>query len=145
VVVTGFTASQNFPTRSAGQPLFGGGIADAWLTKITGPTVPPVRPQLRVTPIKLDFGTRRVGQFRNKTLTLKNAGLTPLDVVLGSVTAPFQIVEGGGSFTLAKGKSRKVKLLFSPTAAGKSRQELEITSTDPIRELVRVILVGRGR
>ena len=145
LIVAGFTASQDFPVTGPGQSLYGGGISDAWLTKISGPVIPPVRPQLKVTPLRVDFGTRRTDQTRTKTVTLKNTGRTSLEVTVGAVTAPFEIVEGGGTFTLARGKSAKVKLLFSPAEAGRARKELEITSTDPIREMVRVILVGRGR
>lgn len=144
VTLAGFTASRDFPLIHAVQPFYAGGFSDAWVLRINEPVPPALRPQLRLSDDQLDFGSRRVGRTRTLTLTLRNAGRTALDVSVGSLTAPFEVIEGGGDFTLARGKSRKVRIRFSPTAVGRSRQDLLIESTDPNLPTTTVAVVGRG-
>lgn len=144
VTLAGFTASRDFPLKNAVQPFYAGGFSEAWVLRIDEPAPPAPKPQLRASASKLDFGSRRVGQSRTKTLTLRNAGRTSLDVSVGSLDAPFEILTGGGTFTLARGKSHKVRIRFSPSDEGRSRQELTISSTDPVRPEFSVTLLGRG-
>jgi hypothetical protein len=144
VTLAGFTGSRDFPLKNAVQPFYAGGFSEAWALRLDEPAPPAPKPQLRASPTQLDFGSRRVGQSRTKTLTLRNAGRTNLDVSVGTPSAPFAIQSGGGSFTLLKGKSRKVRIGFSPSGEGRIRQELSISSTDPVRPDFTVPLLGRG-
>jgi fibronectin type 3 domain-containing protein len=101
--------------------------------------------KLTVAPTKINFGTVRVNANKQKTVKLTNKGKETLTATVGVVNAPFTVVSGGGTFTLAPKQSRTVALRYAPTAAGVGTAVLKITSTVPATPLVNVSLTGKGK
>ena len=101
--------------------------------------------KLAVAPSKVNFGTVRVGATKLKTVKLTNKGKEPLTATVGLVGAPFAVVSGGGSVTLAPKQSLTVTLRYAPTAAGEVASALRITSTVPATPQVDVVLSGKGK
>ena len=63
---------------------------------------------------------------------IKNKGKFPLQVTVGTLDPPFTVTSGGGTFNLAKGKTDKVRVQFTPTSTGATTpQTLSITSDNP--------------
>lgn len=98
-------------------------------------------------PKRAKFGKRRVGKVRVRTIRIRNRGKGELAgfVDAGSVTGPFRVLEGAGSFTLPRKGKRLVRVEFAPTEPGSFRTSLVITSTDPKRSRVEVTLIGKGK
>jgi hypothetical protein len=144
VRIAGFTASRDFPLVNPIQTIYAGGFTDAWALRLNEPAPPAPKPQLRVSVSQLDFGSRRIGQDRTRSFTVRNAGQTALSITISGLSVPFEVIEGGGSLSLGKGKSHKVRVRFTPTTVESSRQQLTITSTDPVRPMVAVTVKGRG-
>lgn len=144
VSVVGFTASRDFPLAFPVQSTFAGGLSDAWALRLDYPAPPAPKPALFISHTQLDFGSVRVGLNRIVAVTVRNAGKTNLDGTIGTLSTPFEVVEGSGSFSLAKGKSKTVRIRFAPVAVERSAQELVITSTDPARPVANVPILGRG-
>jgi hypothetical protein len=75
-------------------------------------------PQCQVEPTIFEFGTVTIGDYADRTFTLKNIGEGTL---AGSVTEAcdeFSLFSGGGAYSLAAGESVEVVVRFTPTAAG---------------------------
>jgi len=144
VRIVGFTASRDFPLVNPVQSIYAGGFTDAWVLRLNQPAPPAPRPHLQVSNSHIDFGSRRIGQELIRAITLRNIGPAALTVTVGSLADPFAIVEGGGELTLGRGQSHTVRIRFAPTVVERSRQELSITSTDPIRPSHTVVVAGRG-
>ena len=93
--------------------------------------------RIKVTPTKLTFGRVKAGTDRTKTFTIKNTGSGSLGGVIsgisqtGGANGPFDIVEGGEPFTLARGQVRKVTVRFRSDNPGSFSGSLTITSSDP--------------
>lgn len=72
----------------------------------------------RVLPTALDFGTVFIGQSADRSFTLTNLGGTTISGNLVEACPEFNIVSGGGPFSLTQGQSVTVNVRFTPTAAG---------------------------
>jgi photosystem II stability/assembly factor-like uncharacterized protein len=83
---------------------------------------------ISVAPGSLDFGSVNVGQSSKQTITITNLpnSTAPLIGSVGSLSAPFSVVSGGGAFNLAVGQTLAVPVQFSPTAAGPASATLSI-------------------
>ncbi len=83
-----------------------------------------VQPSLQVAATIIDFGRIEVNQQKDTTVAVvvKNIGASAVTVTntrkAGPDTTQFQILNGGGSFTLASGASRQMQLRFAPTEKG---------------------------
>jgi len=107
---------------------------------------PPAAGAISVSPTSLKFpGTRRNDTSKPKKLTVKNTGQGTLTGSVGTPTGPFEVTEGGGSFSLAPGQRLTVKVVFGPTAAGPVTGSLPISSSDPAQPMVDIALSGRGK
>ena len=93
----------------------------------TAPT--PVVINISIAPNSLNFGNVNVGQSTNQPITIANqAGSTAaLTGNVGSLSAPFSVVSGGGAFNLAPGQSVTVTVRYSPTTSGPASANLSIT------------------
>jgi hypothetical protein len=83
----------------------------------------------------LDFGTLEIAEIKdtNKVL-LKNISNESIDITNTEIIGPdmdqFEIVEGGGSFTLQAGEQRDLKLRFSPKYAGRTSSQIAFYYND---------------
>ncbi len=86
----------------------------------TGGPAPPATINISISPTSIDFGSGAVGQMFDQTLTITNQSSSTgtLDGSVGTPSAPFSIVSGGGTFSLTPGQSKPVVVRFSPTATG---------------------------
>jgi hypothetical protein len=71
-----------------------------------------------VAPTTLDFGTVAVGQSSDRDFTITNTGCTTLTGSVSEACPDYQIVSGGGSYTLSSGLIRTVTVRFAPTGCG---------------------------
>lgn len=101
--------------------------------------------KLVIAPKALKFGTVKLGRTKQLTLKLTNKGKETVTGTVGTGTEPFELLSGGGAFTLAPKASRSVVVRFAPGAAAAASAQLRITSTDPKAALVNVPLSGRGK
>ncbi len=95
----------------------------------TGGPAPPATINISISPTSIDFGSGAVGQIFDHTLTLTNQSSSTgtLTGSVGTLSAPFSVVSGGGAFSLTPGQSKSVVLRFSPTATGPFSGTLPVT------------------
>ncbi|HVK37060.1 MAG TPA: choice-of-anchor D domain-containing protein [Candidatus Kapabacteria bacterium] len=85
-----------------------------------------VEPQLRLGLSEVDFDSVEVGDRRDSlvTVAIENTGEVPVDVTRAVIAGPdstqFEIVDGGGPFTIAPGASHPMTLRFSPNEPGRT-------------------------
>jgi hypothetical protein len=100
------------------------------------------------TPTPLNFGDVCVGNYLDKTATVKNVGTCVLNVsstqITGTDASLFTIQSGGGSFSLNSGQTRDITVRFKPTATGSKTATLRISSDDPDENPKDVSLSGKG-
>ncbi|MCC2667927.1 MAG: putative secreted protein, partial [Armatimonadetes bacterium] len=96
---------------------------------------------------RVNFGSRKVATRYVKSITLKNKGRGLLSgfVDPGSVTGAFRVLEGGGSFSLARNQKKILRVEFAPTAKATFNSSLRVTSSDPRRDTVDVAVYGKGK
>jgi len=84
---------------------------------------------LSLSSTSVGFSTVPVGQSATRTLTITNdaTSTSPLTGVVGSLSSPFSVIDGEGTFTLNPGKSRSIIVSFSPTSTGIFVGALSIT------------------
>jgi hypothetical protein len=94
---------------------------------------------------KLNFGKVAISAPKTKVLKIQNTGKGMLLGFVNAPTGPYQLVSGGGPFTLAPKAKLNVMVRFAPVAVGATNGTMVITSTDPRKEAVTVGLVGKGK
>lgn len=83
-----------------------------------------VEPQLRLEFSEVDFDSVEVGSSRDSlvSVALRNTGEIPVEInrirIGGPDSTQFEVVDGGGSFSIAPGASRALTLRFAPTERG---------------------------
>ena len=90
------------------------------------------------------YGNVAVGAMKTLTVKIRNVGTATLTGTVKAVKKPFKITKGGGAFSIAPGKTKRVKVKFSPTAVGPAKRVLVITSNDPSKPKKKVKLIGAG-
>ena len=101
--------------------------------------------KLVIAPATVKFGTVKLGKTKQVNVTLTNKGKEAVSGAVGPVAAPFELLSGGGAFTLAPKAKRTVTLRFTPAAAGAVSGTLRITSTDPKAAQVDVSISATGK
>lgn len=104
-------------------------------TNQSSPTIVSIKGQgmlpvnIAINPSSVDFGSILVGRSGRQSVTITNLASSAgtLMASVGSLSSPFSIASGGGSFSLEPGKSRSVVIDFSPTSLGAFSQDLLIT------------------
>gem|GEM_PF-2300322 len=97
--------------------------SDTLVQTITGTGV---EPQLQVLTNVIDFGEVEIGNERviTDTLVLKNVSTTPITIDNTMLMSPdieqFEIISGGGNFTLTSGEERLVSARFKPKYGGRT-------------------------
>jgi len=113
---------------------------------LTGNGTAPV-PDISVTPTSGDYGDVEVGMnSSSQTFTVENAATATGDLVVDPLTAPneFEIVSGGGGFTLAPGEAQGIEVRFTPTSVGAKSATLQVNSNDQDNPTIDVTLNGTG-
>ncbi|HEX4038453.1 MAG TPA: choice-of-anchor D domain-containing protein [Acidobacteriaceae bacterium] len=93
-------------------------------------TATVINPQARLSASSLSFGTVKTNSSSAKSLTLTNAGTTPLsinNVALTGDTTDFSVSSNTCSSSLAVGKSCTIGVTFKPTAKTTDAANLVIT------------------
>lgn len=103
---------------------------------------------VQFTPAALTFGGEPIGTTGSaETVTVKNAGTTPLAISGIAVSSQFSIASGttcSTSAPLAAGAACAINVTFSPTTTGSVTGALTITDTDPSSPQ-EVVLTGTGQ
>jgi len=91
-------------------------------------------------PAKAKFGTVKIGKTKTVSVVLQNTSKTAALIVnVSSSGAPFRIVSGGGSTTIAAKKKLTLKVICEPTALAPDGT-LTVTSSDPSHPSVSILL-----
>ncbi|MBU1700292.1 MAG: M6 family metalloprotease domain-containing protein, partial [Candidatus Eisenbacteria bacterium] len=69
-------------------------------------------------PSTLDFGTVAVGGFADDSFTITNTALGTLAGTVSETCSDFNVISGGGSYSLNAGQSVTVTVRFAPTSSG---------------------------
>ena len=101
--------------------------------------------KITVSPKKASYGTVKLNKSKDKTITIKNTGKGILHGMVVAPTDPFQIVSGGGSFTILPKKSVKVVVRMFPAEADTYQDSLTVLSTDPAHSQITVSLTGKAK
>ncbi len=114
---------KNFPDGlSNGTPSYNIGIQAVYSTESAGSASPAVS----LSPSSVNFGRVRANSSKLDTLTLRNSGSATLSVsstsLRGTDSLDYQIVSGGGSYTLAAGSSRSIVVRFRPRTGAPAGQ-----------------------
>lgn len=116
----------NFPDGLTG--------ADGWNIRMTAiyTTVPAgvPTPLIGINPGDVVFGRQTVGEQVLREVEVRNIGTAPLvatqTVLSGAGASSFQVVSGGGAFTLTPGAIRTIMIGFTPTTTTTSQATLNI-------------------
>lgn len=76
-------------------------------------------------PDSLDFGDLQVGASEERAFEIRNSAAGLLTGAVSLVCPEFELLEGGGSFSLDNGQSRIVRVRFTPLSAGVKACSLE--------------------
>jgi len=82
-----------------------------------------------------------------KVKVLKIHNLHPrktLTVSLDALAPPFALLSGTGPFAIAPLHAESVRIEFTPAALGRTTENLNLTSSDPLHPTFAVALAGRG-
>jgi len=110
------------------------------VTGIAGCIFGPEDPEWSVSPTSMDFGSVTVGSYEDKSFTIKNTGGGTLLGNAYVASGQFEIISGGGSFSLKEGENLRVTLRFEPTSGGRYTCTVSTGSSDHS-----VSCVGLGR
>lgn len=107
---------------------------------------PPPVVSILVDPASINFGTVPVGNSQSATITITNPGSSNIALTgsVGTLSNPFSVVSGNGSFSLQPGQSRIVALSFTPQAGGTMNANLVISHNAP-GNVTNIPLTGTGQ
>ncbi|MHB8381801.1 MAG: DUF3443 family protein [Candidatus Binataceae bacterium] len=79
----------------------------------------------------LAFSRRSIGfgvvkAVTTKSLTIRNTGKTDASVTVSGPAAPFAMIEGGGTYSLAPASKATISIEFAPTAKGPVSAEFQV-------------------
>ena len=112
----------------------------------TPPSPIPVNPVIIVDPTSIDFGSVRVTQSDDRTITVTNGGAANL--IVSSISdpgGPFTIVNKPTlPLTIPSTESITLTVRFTPVVTGQANASFAIGSNDPVNPSVTVNLSGIG-
>ena len=93
----------------------------------------PIRPKAEalLSSAALDFGVVAVTGVSTRTLTVRNSGTATLSGNAAVSCNGYQLIEGGGAFSIAPGASRAFVVRFSPSVVGSFPCTLELGPNAP--------------
>ncbi len=103
-------------------------------------------PVLRANPARIDFGTLRLGRRANASVTVQNAGRSPLlaQASLSAGTNADLVLARGLPSSLGPGQVFELVLIYQPTLAAMNNQTLVITSNDPLQPRLELPVTATG-
>jgi hypothetical protein len=105
-------------------------------------------PRIAVSTDTLDFGSVEIGDERELSLTLRNAGSADLVInkirLLGRHDSNWVVESVALPFVIPAGSSIELAVSFKPIDIGEKTAVLEISSNDPGNHPVTITLVGSG-
>jgi len=105
-------------------------------------------PDIDVDPDSYDYGEVPVGEFSDHEFTVSNTGNEVLNVssqsIIGANPGDFEIISGGGSFSLNPDSTRSVTIRFEPDSIGDRSATWRINSDDPDENPLDISLYGYG-
>lgn len=101
-------------------------------------------PSLVPSATKVEFGNVAVGASTSQLVTLTNMGRVNVSIAKVSASGEGFSVSGGSNVILAPSQTVTVSVGFNPTATGKAKGTLSITSDALSGSLVRIALSGKG-
>jgi centrosomal CEP192-like protein len=125
------------PLRHLGLLLVAGLTGLVGCSDLGNPIRPKAEPILSAS--ALDFGTVAVSGSAVRSVTVSNFGSAPLTGTATISCAGYQLVSGGGAFSIAPGESRSITIRFSPGAVGSFPCALDLGPNTP-----QVALTGSG-
>ena len=81
----------------------------------------------RIYPTLLNFGLVPLGSYRDDSFTITNPDTVLLEGTVTEACAPFDLVSGGGAFSLLPGQSHTVTVRFAPGSADLGYHECTIS------------------
>ncbi len=136
ITTAGVITEFPIPTaRSFPEDITAGPDGNLWFTEWNGNKIgqviiqKPSAVNMSVSPGSVNFGNVNVGQSANQTITITNqaSSTAALTGSVGTLSAPFSVESGGGTFNLTPGQSVTVTVQFSPITAGTASAVLSIT------------------
>lgn len=112
---------------------------------VTAPKPTDPGGRVKLQPASIDFKTMKLRKSAKKSITLSNSGRGALSGRVLLPLAPFSLLGGERSFTLAPKKTLKLDVSVTPTTAGAASSTLTIYSDDPTTGFIRVPLKVLGR
>ncbi len=113
---------------------------------------PTLLPRIEVIPEMLDFGEVTVGKQASALFRIKNTGgdvlaVSWVNIGIGAiVSGPFSLTCPGAVpfFLLPGGTSMPFLVIFSPAESGEFKDKVIISSNDPQRPQVEILLTGKA-
>ncbi|MDX1983295.1 MAG: choice-of-anchor D domain-containing protein, partial [Bryobacteraceae bacterium] len=94
----------------------------------------------------VDFGVVAVGETADRTINIRNSGAATRNVTGITIDdAQFTRIQPGVPFAIGAGSFQNLQIRFTPRAGGPQNALLTITTDDPARPVVTVIVTGVGR
>jgi len=114
-----------------------GAVALVGCSDLGNPIRPKPVPLLSVT--SLDFGAVAVSGTATRSVTVGNSGSAALTGTAAVSCADYQLIAGGGPFSIAPGESRSITIQFAPGAVGPAPCTLDLGPNCP-----QVTILGTG-
>lgn len=113
------------------------------------PEAKVVKPKaaIKVSPLKINFGTHKTGTVSTKNFTIRNKSKTL--ILTGSVglpsVPPLVILSGGGAFALSPKGKMTVVVQFAPgLIQGDVKSTIQILSNDPVTPKLPITLTAKA-
>ncbi len=93
----------------------------------------------------IEFGVVKAASI--KSLTIKNKSDLSANVTVNAPSAPFSVVAGGGSYSIAPGDKAEISVEFDPIAKGtvKAEMEIECDNCKSAQQSVVIHLKGKSK
>ncbi len=105
-------------------------------------------PALRVEPSQLDFGEVAIGDSARQSITIANDGSADLEIIavgMANASEHYTVVlDPTGSDVQPLQDDGRVMIDFAPQATGTLTNSITLTTSDPERPSVSVVLTGQG-
>ena|GEM_PF-3460442 len=123
---------------------FEGSIDEVEISRTAGHPPSAFPPNIEVTPKAINFGLTMVGDTAVRQLFVSNVGIHDTLVVTGVTSTNPAFSASATSFDVLPGATNVLQLLYSPASVHADTGTIVLTSNDPGKPAVGVIVQGRG-